>query len=156
MKWKGFFDGAAQPTNPGHASIGVVILDSKENTIYEKGEYIGYNTNNYAEYTALIDLLEFCVCNGIDDIVICGDSQLVINQMNGIYQVKSCKIWPLFMRAQQLKRKIKNISFEWVPREKNKRADTLSKKALNISDRRSPRVFALLEIDDNYMTNGFS
>lgn len=130
MKWKGFFDGAAQPTNPGPAGIGALILNGDGKVCWKESLYIGEQTNNYTEYVALIKLLEKCETDGIDEIIIHGDSQLVINQMNQIYQVKSKNIRPLYNQAQKLAQVINNVTFKWIPRDQNEKADELSKKAL--------------------------
>ena len=87
------------------------------------------STNNFAEYTALIKALEYCSREGIKRLLVKGDSQLVIKQMTGEYNVRSACILPLYMKATGYIRKFENIVFEWVPREGNKEADRLSKKA---------------------------
>lgn len=87
------------------------------------------STNNLAEYTALVKLLEFCIKSGLSRIMVFGDSQLVIRQMTGLYQVRSENILPLYLRAKILEEKFISVHFEWVKREENDLADSLSKKA---------------------------
>ena len=89
-------------------------------------------TNNVAEYTAIIKALEWLLENNYNnnqEIVIRGDSQLVINQINGKYKVKAVKIIPLYQKVKSLISKFQDIKIEWIPRDKNKEADKLSNKA---------------------------
>ena len=129
-----YFDGACEPTNPkGIATYGFVI--------YKDGKKIGEGkglackpfswkaSNNVAEYTALIKAFEFVRNKGLNDkIVVRGDSQLAIRQMQGIYSVNATRIIPLYNKAQELTKGL-NVRFEWIPREKNEEADWLSHKA---------------------------
>ena len=133
-----YFDGACEPINPGGiATFGFVIYKGGEILKTEKGlacePFSSYASNNVAEYTAMIKALEFVVKNGLcgesTHITVKGDSQLTIRQMNGIYAVRAPRIIPLFKRAKELTKKIKNIRFVWVPREQNTVADDLSHQA---------------------------
>ena len=124
------FDGACLPVNPGGvATYGFAILTGRE--VIDKGYGVASEngTNNVAEYIGLIKGLERAIELGIKEITIKGDSQLVINQMKGIYAVKSPRIYPLWKRAQELASKFRKIKFEWVSREDNKIADELSARA---------------------------
>lgn len=126
-----FFDGLSEPVNPGIGAYGFVIyVDSKK--IKEGRGALGVDvTNNQAEYTAVIKALEWLIDKGLtkEKVVVKGDSQLVIRQLNGHYKVKAPKILPLFKKVQKLIRKFDDISFVWVPREENYEADFLSRKA---------------------------
>lgn len=149
MKYKGYFDGAAQPTNPGPAGIGSLIMEREGKIYWQESLFIGHQTNNYAEYTALIKLLEVCVKNNLNNITIHGDSKLVINQMNHIYQVKSENIRPLYIKAQKLAQQIRNINFQWIPRKQNTMADNLSKRALMKANK---QLFLYTNTQHNYST----
>ena len=125
-----YFDGACLPVNPGGvATYGFAILLNGEVIARECGVAAENGTNNVAEYTALIKGLEKALELGIEELTVRGDSQLAINQMKGIYAVKSPRIYPLWKRAQELAAKFRKIEFEWVPREDNKIADELSARA---------------------------
>lgn len=124
------FDGACLPINPnGVATYGYVIF--AEGKIVEKGSGIAAEkgTNNIAEYTAMIKGMERALELGFDELIVRGDSQLAINQMIGLYAVRSPNIYPLWEKAQKLARRFRKIRFEWVPREQNEVADELSTQA---------------------------
>jgi ribonuclease HI len=78
---------------------------------------------------ALEWLLEKNNYNNNQKIIIRGDSQLVINQINGKYKVKAVKIIALYQKVKSLLSKFKDIKIEWIPRDKNKETDKLSNKA---------------------------
>jgi len=132
-----YYDGLCEPINPnGIATYGFVIYKNGKK-IHEDCGVVGAGmlgddvTNNVAEYTALIKALEWLVENNFTDhkVIVRGDSQLTIRQMTGIYGVYAPRIIPLYKRAKELAGKFKDISFEWVPREYNEEADSLSRKA---------------------------
>jgi ribonuclease HI len=126
-----YFDGCCKG-NPGVGGAGAVIYHHG-NEIWGKSLYVGEKTtNNIAEYTGLIFGLDAAVEMGIKTLVVKGDSQLVIKQMRGEYQVKSENLVPLFTEAKKLAAKIDEISFVHVYRNENKRADELSNHGLDI------------------------
>ena len=124
-----FFDGCSKG-NPGESGAGAVIFcDDKE--VYTESFFVGVReTNNVAEYTGLIMGLSYAVDNNIDNIIVKGDSNLVIRQMKGEFQVKSPKIMPYYQEAKKLSDKIKHIRYEHVYRDNNKRADELANDAV--------------------------
>lgn len=131
-----YFDGATEPKNPGGAQgIGVVVYH-KEKIIQEYSYYIAAkpeNTNNVAEYMAFIRVLKWIKEAGIQNkkILIRGDSMLVIEQMNGRWQIKSGQYTKYAKIAIDLMSKINNnLTIEWVRRDFNQVADELSKKEL--------------------------
>jgi ribonuclease HI len=123
------FDGCSKG-NPGLAGIGAVIYKDKEE-IWCGSKFIGVKTNNYSEYSALIFGLQQAVQMGIEHLNVLGDSLLVINQVNGVYKVKSDDLRELHEKAINLKKQFKIIEFNHVYRENNKRADELSNIALD-------------------------
>jgi ribonuclease HI len=137
-----YFDGLCQPYNPGGiACYAFVILAEKGHT-QKQQQYSGYGlaaepfsdnaTNNVAEYMGIIKALEWLLeKNNYDNqgIIVRGDSQLVISQLNGKYKVRAVKIIPLYQKAKSLLSKFKDIKIEWIPRDNNKEADKLSNKA---------------------------
>lgn len=122
-------DGASRG-NPGPASIGVAIYSGKELTD-ELSEEIGMQTNNFAEYSALIRALEFSLSKGYSNIEIKSDSELVVKQINKIYKVKDAAIKELFTKASSLIEKIDSVKISHVRREDNQIADKLANQALD-------------------------
>jgi len=121
-----FFDGCSKG-NPGRAGAGAVIYDALENEVFADSVFAGFSTtNNEAEYTGLILGLNQALKQGITELQVRGDSQLVIRQMQGKYKVSSPKLAPLYQCATSLASKFAKIDFDHVYRDKNKRADALS------------------------------
>ena len=131
----GYFDGLCEPKNPGGiATFGyVIILEDRKIEGYGLAAkpYSKDATNNVAEYTGLICLLEEMKSLGIRNPLIRGDSQLVVRQLNGEYKVKSPRILPLYVKAVKLVKEL-DAKIEWVPREFNSEADRLSRLAYNL------------------------
>ena len=136
-----YFDGLCRPRNPGGvATYGFVIYHDRKKVKSGYGE-VGSGagmTNNVAEYSALKHAAEWVRGNCVDDdIVIKGDSQLVIHQMNGTWQVKSetSKKFVPEIRGLLAGRKTR---FIWIPRDQNVEADLLSNVAYSQSGGESP------------------
>ena len=135
MKSKTFFlyaDGGSRG-NPGPAGIGAVILDAKKKKVKEVFKYIGETTNNIAEYSALIAGLEEVKSLGGDEVTVNLDSELVVKQINGEYRVKNAEIKPLFEKAIGALKNFKSFEIRHIDRSKNKEADKLVNKAINLS-----------------------
>lgn len=129
MKHKVFCDGASR-SNPGDASIGVSIsLDGKE--IHTISRKIGIATNNEAEYQALIDGLNYCIDNSINEIDVFLDSKLVVEQVNKNFKVKAGNLKALNSQVENMIKEFEYIEFKHVYREENKRADQLANMALD-------------------------
>lgn len=120
-----YIDGASKG-NPGRASIGVLIVDEEDNKIKEFSEYIGYTTNNVAEYIALIKALIELMRFNPTSVEIYSDSELIVNQMKGRYKVKSKNIYPLYYLAKSLFKYFDSIKFHLISRSENKIADKLA------------------------------
>lgn len=120
-----YSDGASKG-NPGDAGIGVVISDTEGNVLREVAEYIGKQTNNVAEYSALIRGLEEAADLGATQVAICTDSELLARQLAGVYKVKSPNLKPLFEQAVMILRAFERVTISHVVRELNKRADELA------------------------------
>ncbi len=127
-------DGLCEPTNPGGtACYGWIAYRDREKI----GEGYGVvcsgpgATNNVAEYTAVIKVLEWLLEKGFaaERIEVRSDSQLCIYQLTGDYAVRSSRIKPLYKKVKNLAKKFASLKFHWVPREKNEEADELSRKA---------------------------
>jgi ribonuclease HI len=123
-------DGGARG-NPGPAAYGVVIRNSKGEVLAELCEYLGLQTNNFAEYSGLLAALEFAVREKYPALKIYSDSELLVRQMRGQYKVKNPTLQEFFARAQSLVRKLQSFSIEHVLREKNREADRLVNKTLD-------------------------
>lgn len=119
--------------NPGKAGIGVVIYDGDEK-VGELSEYVGVQTNNWAEYEALIRALKKVKQLGLKDkkVEVRMDSELIVKQMNKEYQIKEETLWEQYMAVHNMMVKdFKDITFVHVPREKNKEADALANEAMD-------------------------
>jgi ribonuclease HI len=140
------FDGLCEPVNPGGiATYGVVVQKGRVHLLEDSGlafakPWSGEASNNVAEYSALIKGLEWLQANGFTNsqIVVRGDSSLVINQINGRFKVKAKRIVDLHKRARDLIQQFHNLRFEWVDRSKNKEADHLSREAYRRIKREHP------------------
>jgi len=129
LKYQIYCDGASR-SNPGDASIGVSIsLDGKE--IHTISREIGIATNNEAEYQALIDGLNYCIENSINEVDVFLDSKLVIEQVNKNFKVKAKNLKEFNIQVENLIKEFKYIEFNHVYREDNKRADHLANMALD-------------------------
>jgi len=127
-----YIDGASRG-NPGPAGIGIVILDEKKKKVKELYKYIGETTNNIAEYNALIYGLDEAAKLGANEIAVNMDSELVAKQLNGEYKVKDPNIKALFEKAAGVLKNFANFEIAHIDRLKNKDADRLANKAINLS-----------------------
>jgi ribonuclease HI len=127
---KVFTDGASRG-NPGPAAIGIVFYDSNDQALGDHKETLGDQTNNYAEYMAVIRAMEICTQHPVDSLDFYCDSQLLVKQMLGEYKVKAPQIKPLFEQAKNLVGQFKKVGFFHVRREFNKEADALANQALD-------------------------
>ena len=123
-------DGASRG-NPGPASYAVVIRDASGKIILELAKKLGRETNNVAEYYALLAALDYAVSHGISALRIRSDSELLVRQIQGRYKVKSPELKPLYERATKLVRQLSYFAIEHVRREQNRDADALANVALD-------------------------
>lgn len=121
------FDGSARP-NPGTGAIGYIVKIG-EQTI-EGSECIGNSTNNRAEYHALINALQVAQENGCTVVKAEGDSELIVKQIQGEYNVDSSNLQPLHKEVEGLIGVFEDFQIEYVPRCENRKADKLAKEAL--------------------------
>src|SRR5205809_2592877 len=94
-------DGGARG-NPGPAGYGVVIHDAGGNKVAALSEYLGHQTNNFAEYQGLIAALEYALEHGPKALKLISDSELLVRQIKGIYKVKNATLQELHGRAKEL------------------------------------------------------
>ncbi|MGM0471603.1 MAG: ribonuclease HI family protein [Bacillota bacterium] len=125
-----YTDGASRG-NPGPAGIGVVILDDSNNCQARIADYIGRATNNEAEYQAIITALEAAVNYEVDEIDLYSDSQLVVKQVTGEYQVRSEKLKPYYQQIKKLLSQLSDCRFHHLPREENQEADKLANRGID-------------------------
>ena len=117
--------------NPGLAGIGFTLVGEGGDLLAQGGWCIGRQTNNVAEYSALIWGLENARAAGVTHIAVCADSELVVKQINGAYQVKSADLKPLFMQAKSMLAGFEEARVEHVYREENAAADLLANEAMD-------------------------
>ncbi len=131
-----FTDGGARG-NPGPAGIGAVIKDENGNTLKEISAYIGEQTNNFAEYEALIYALKEAkkmfgekLRSMVVEVKM--DSELVVRQLEGRYRVKEPTLKEKFAQVAMMRLEdVPNITFAHVFREQNAHADELVNKAID-------------------------
>jgi ribonuclease HI len=109
----------------------VVLRDPQGNIVLELAKNIGRETNNVAEYFALLAALDYAISHNISALRIRSDSELLVRQMQGRYKVKSADLKPLYERAAKLARQLQYFAIEHVRRELNRDADALANVALD-------------------------
>ena len=131
-----YTDGASRG-NPGKSGAGIFILDEDNKKTISLKQYLGILTNNEAEYGALIIALEYLAelttnTPGKFNINFLSDSQLLVNQLNGIYSVKSPNILPLYDKAKKIIANLNAVySFKHISRTLNFKADRLANSAID-------------------------
>jgi ribonuclease HI len=124
-----YTDGASR-NNPGEAGAGVYIMQGSK-PLERLARYLGQTTNNVAEYSAAIMGLERAVKLGARRVKLLADSELLVKQINGQYQVKSQGLKPLHARVKELIARIGSVEVQYIRREENKEADALANKAID-------------------------
>lgn len=135
--WLLQFDGAANP-NPGPASSGAVLwsppdVGGKRRPVFEMGKFLGKATNNIAEVQGLLLGLKMAAVRGARELLIEGDSELIIFQQTGRYKVsdRNLKVWWSEIQAAMMDETVFDwIAIRQVPREQNERADGITKEVL--------------------------
>ncbi len=123
-------DGGARG-NPGPAGYGVVIQDEKGQKVAALSQYLGHQTNNFAEYQGLIAALEYAIEHGHRALKVISDSELLVRQIKGIYKVKNATLQELHGRAKQLIAQLEWFSIDHALREHNREADDLANQAMD-------------------------
>jgi ribonuclease HI len=123
-------DGASRG-NPGPAAYAMILYAPDGKVLFELGKYLGRETNNVAEYRGLIAALDYAASHSIARLRIRSDSLLLVQQMKGLYKVKSPDLKPLFDQASKLARGLEYFVIEHVYRESNREADRLANEALD-------------------------
>ncbi len=134
MELKIFTDGGSI-NNPGPAAFAFLIYEN-DRLIHSYSARVGINTNNFAEYTALLRALEYVKNevlknNHVSKIYSFSDSNLMVNQLNGLFKVKNAIIRDFIMKIRVVEQELNvPIVYSYIPRAENQRADSLVKKTL--------------------------
>jgi ribonuclease HI len=123
-------DGGARG-NPGPAGYGVVIKDESGRKVAALSEYLGHQTNNFAEYQGLIAALEYAIEHGPKALKLISDSELLVRQIKGIYKVKNAVLQDLHGRAKELIAQLDWFAIGHAFREQNQEADQLANDAMD-------------------------
>ena len=123
-------DGGARG-NPGPAGYGVVIEDEVGRPVAELSEYLGRQTNNFAEYSGLLAALHYTLRHGFKALKVVSDSELMVKQINGQYKVSSPTLKELYEQAVKLIDQLECFEIKHVLREKNREADRLANLAMD-------------------------
>jgi ribonuclease HI len=123
-------DGGARG-NPGPAGYGVVIKNEAGRKVAALSEYLGHQTNNFAEYQGLIAALEYAIQHGPKALKLISDSELLVRQIKGIYKVKNAVLQDLHGRAKELITQLNWFSIGHAFREQNQEADRLANDAMD-------------------------
>lgn len=130
MKLTIYTDGGSRG-NPGPAATGIVIKNESGETLAAYGEFLGEQTNNYAEYMATISALNKAKELGATKVDLISDSKLVVEQLNGNWKVKHPEIQKLFVKAYNASQALEKVTFTHTMREENKEADAEVNKILD-------------------------
>jgi ribonuclease HI len=123
-------DGGARG-NPGPSGYGALIQDNQGMVIAELSEFLGMRTNNYAEYSGLLGCLQYALDHNHPRLRVVSDSELMVKQIQGKYQVKSPDLKPLYEEAKRRIAKLQAFEISHALRHKNKDADRLANEAMD-------------------------
>jgi ribonuclease HI len=125
--WRAWFDGSARP-NPGRCGIGALLV-GPGGKVVELSQPAGFGNSSEAEYRALIAVLEAAIENDAHELTIYGDSQVVVNDVNGPIDTCAPVLAPYRAAVHRLLAQLRDVRLRWVPRHKNTQADALSQRA---------------------------
>ncbi len=117
--------------NPGPAGYGAVIEDQSGRILARLSEFLGKRTNNYAEYSALLGVLAWCLENKRTRVRVIADSELMVKQMQGKYKVNSPDLRPLWEEARRRANQLEKFEIAHTLRGGNKLADQLANEAMD-------------------------
>jgi len=117
--------------NPGPAGYGAVIEDQNGRILARLSEYLGKRTNNYAEYSALLGVLAWCLEHKHRRLRVIADSELMVKQMQGKYKVNSPDLRPLWEEARRRANQLERFEIAHTLRGGNKEADQLANDAMD-------------------------
>ncbi len=128
-------DGGARG-NPGPAGFGALIQDTGGAVLAELSEFLGIQTNNFAEYSGLLAVLDYALAHNHRRLRVVSDSELMVKQIQGRYKVKSPILRPLFDQARKKIAQLDAFEITHALRHKNKAADRLANQAMDRGMRR--------------------
>lgn len=114
----------------GPGSIGYVVRDEAKKILERGGMFLPDTTVNEAEYSAVICGLAACIRLGLERITVRSDSQLVVNQLNGKWAVKAIHLRDYIEDVREAASQFEEVLFEWVPREQNQLADSITREIM--------------------------
>ena len=114
------------------------MQDDKGEILGELSEFLGMRTNNYAEYSGLLGCLQFAIDHGHRRLKVVSDSELMVKQIQGKYQVKSPDLKPLYEEAKRRIGQLDGFEISHALRHKNKDADRLANEAMDRGMKRTP------------------
>jgi len=117
--------------NPGPSGYGAVVEDPRGRVVAQLSEFLGIQTNNYAEYSGLLAVLAWAIENGAKHLRVISDSELMVKQIQGKYSVKSPVLLPLYQEARKRVRRIEHFEIRHTLRGGNKAADELANQAMD-------------------------
>ncbi len=117
--------------NPGPAGYGAVVTDARGAVLAELSEFLGRRTNNYAEYSGLLAVLDWALTKGYQRLKVVSDSELMVKQVQGRYKVNSADLKPLWAEARSRVAKLEGFEIAHALRHKNKEADALANQAMD-------------------------
>jgi len=134
--------------NPGPAGFGAILEDEDGNVLARLSQFLGSQTNNFAEYSALIGVLTYAIKRGYKNLRVVSDSQVMVRQIQGAYKVNSPSLKPLCEEALKLTTQLDTFEISHSRREGNKAADKLANLAMDRGkDVAETTVFSHLETD---------
>lgn len=117
--------------NPGPAGYGAVIQDPTGRVVARLSRFLGKQTNNVAEYSGLLAVLEWALENGIKRLRVVSDSELMVRQMKGVYKVNHPALRPLWEEAQRRAARLDGFEITHTLRGGNQEADRLANEAMD-------------------------
>jgi probable phosphoglycerate mutase len=117
--------------NPGPSGFGAILTTASGETVAELSEFLGIRTNNYAEYSGLLAVLQYALEHGHGRLKVVSDSELMVKQIQGKYKVNSPDLKPLWEEARRRIGQLDGFEIAHALRHKNKEADALANQAMD-------------------------
>src|SRR6202789_4490935 len=124
--------------NPGPSGYGAVVEDPQGRTVARLSQFLGIHTNNHAEYSGLLAVLQWALDHGAPRLRVVSDSELMVKQMQGKYKVASPVLRPLYEQARRLAAKLERFEMRHTLRGGNQEADRLANEAMDKGTGRTP------------------
>ena len=124
--------------NPGPSGYGAIIEDPHGEVVARLSQFLGRQTNNYAEYSGLLAVLQWASENHVSQLRVISDSELMVKQMKGQYKVSSPGLRPLWEEAKRRAARLERFEMRHTLRGGNKEADRLANEAMDKGTGRIP------------------